>query len=216
VYYRILFDEKKYQQGEQVLYDVLARNPSVAIHWRMLASHYLQLEESREGLAALMLSYLSGQVGKSGDLLQIVSLYGYLDVPEKAARMLEQFIEEGKVESDADTSKQLGTLWLLARERAKAKASLQTAASEAPDGSTYAMLGGIYFDDEEWPAAYDAYQQALRLGGLNEPLRITMLAGISAYYAGMMDEARSSLQDAAKSDNYRQQAESLLKKIDEA
>jgi tetratricopeptide (TPR) repeat protein len=216
VYYRALFDQKKYAEGEAILYEVLERDPSVALHWRMLASHYLQLEQSSDALAAIMLSYLNNQVDNTQDLKQIVSLYGYVDVPEKAARLLEGWMAEGKIETDASTQKQLGNLWLLAREREKAKEALTVAASEAPDGQTFQMLGGIYFEDEEWKAAYDAYQRALRLGGLDEPRRVSLLSGISAFYADMTEEARAALEDAAESEDYRSQAEALLRKIDEA
>jgi tetratricopeptide (TPR) repeat protein len=216
VYYRILFDLKKYRQGEELLYELLDRDPSVALHWRFLASHYLQLEESSDALAAIMLSYMNNDIDDPQDLKQIVSLYGYIDVPEKAARLLETWMQEGKIETNADSRKQLGNLWLLAREREKAKVSLSLAASEAPDGKTFSMLGGIFFEDEDWEAAYDAYQQALELGGLDQPRRIALLSGISAYYAGMNDEAKAALEIAAESDEYRSQAEALLQEIDQA
>lgn len=216
VYYRILFDRKKYQEGEDLLYELLTRKPGNPMHWRMLASHNLQLEESNEALAAMMLSYLNNQITEQGDLKQIVSLYGFIDIPEKAARLLETWIEEGKIEVDDTTRKQLGNLWLLAREGEKAKVALREAANSSPDGNTFAMLAGIYFEDEAWEEAHDAYREALRLGGLEEPLRISLLAGISAYRAGMMEEARISLEAAAESPDYRPQAESLLRRIDEA
>lgn len=215
VYYRVLFDLKKYSQGEEVLYVLITRNPASELAWRMLASHYLQLEQSSDALATIMLSYMNEQVSSAADLKRIVSLYGFIDVPEKAARLLEQWLAEGKIETDADTRKQLGNLWLLARETDKAKAALRAAADASPDGKTFELLGGIYFEDEDWSAAHGAYQDALRLGGLKEPLRISLLAGISAYSAGMMDEARSALKKAAESPEYRPQAEDLLRRIDD-
>lgn len=215
VYYRALFDLKKYSQGEEVLYELITRNPARELGWRMLASHYLQLEQSSDALAAIMLSYLNDQVTSATDLKRIVSLYGFVDVPEKAARLLDQWLAEGKIETDADTRKQLGNLWLLARETEKAKVALRAAADASPDGKTFELLGGIYFEDEDWRDAHRAYQDALRLGGLEEPLRVSLLAGISAYSAGMSDEARSALRRAAESPKYRRQAEDLLKKIDD-
>jgi tetratricopeptide (TPR) repeat protein len=216
VHYRVLFDLKRYDEGEAVLYEVLNRDPSVALHWRMLASHYLQLEQSSDALAAIMLSYMNNQIEKTEDLKQIVSLYGYVDIPEKAARLLEGWMQEGKIETNADTWKQLGNLWLLSRERDKAKEALTIAASESPDGRTYVMLGGIYFEDEDWESAYKAYQQALSYGGVEEPQRVSLLAGMSAFWAGMEDEARESLGQAAESDDYKRQAEAIIKKMDEA
>ena len=214
VYYRVLNDQRKYGAAEQVLYQLVGRDPSKALHWRMLASHYLQLDKSSEGLAAIMVSYLGGAETRPEDLRQIVALYGFIDVPEKAARLLQGYIDEGRIEADAATKKQLGNLWLMARERDKAKEALTAAASVAPDGNTYAMLGGIYFEDEDWREAYDSYREALRLGGVKEVPRIHLLAGISAMRAGMQDEARSALREAARTKKFRAQANGLIKQLD--
>lgn len=59
-------------------------------------------------------------------------------------------------------------------------------------------------------------KRALRLSAPEEPLRVTLLVGIGAYRAGMREEAKSALQDAASSNEYKLQAESLLRQLDEA
>ena len=72
---------------------------------------------------------------------------------------------------------------------------------------------GIYFEDEEWLLAYDAYQNALTQGELEEPSRVSLLAGISAYRAGNDDDARAALEQAAEDDELRAQAESVLRQL---
>lgn len=105
-------------------------------------------------------------------------------------------------------------MWLMARERENALTVLEKAAKLAPDGRTFEMPGGIFFEDEDWLKSYSAYQDALNAGGLEDPLRVTLLAGISAYQAGNREDARRALRAAAESDEYRAQAESLLKQLD--
>jgi len=214
LYYQILFDLKKFESAELVLMGMITRAPSNVAFWRMLVSHYLQLEESSDALASFMVAYNNDLIDRDSDLEQIVTLYGYIDVPDKAARLLEQWIAEGKIPSDADTLKQLGSMWLMARERKNALTVLEKAAALAPDGNTFVMLGGIFFEDENWSKSYSAYQDALSAGGLDDPLRISLLAGISAYQAGNNEDARQALRAAAESDEYRAQAESLLKQLD--
>ena len=216
VYYRILFDLKKYSAGEELLLDLLAVDPGDEGHWRLLASHYLQLEESSDALATIMVAYWNELVSDSDDLQRIVTLYGFVDIPEKAARLLETWLDEEKIPEDSESLTQLGNLWLLARHRDKAKSALGKAASTGENASIYQMLGGIHFEDEDWAEAHAAYKKALRLGGLEEPQRVSLLAGISAYRAGMKEEARSALRDAATADKYKLQAESMLRRLDEA
>ena len=216
LYYQILFEQQKFAAAEIVLYDLLSAHTDSDTYWRLLANHYMQVEESRQALAALLLGHLQQALTKATDLEHIISLYGYVDLPEKAARMLAQYMEDETLPADEETLRRLGDLWLLARERDRAKDVLQRAAAVAPDGRTYQLLGGIYFEDEDWQQAYEMFLQALDFGGLEEPDRVQMLAGISALRAGLEAEAERALREAARSDEFRDEAEQLLDKLDGA
>ena len=207
LYYRVLFEQKKYEQAEVVLKGIITREPKEESNWRLLASHYLQIEDSREGLAAMMIAYTNS------DLKQIVSLWGYIDAPEKGARLLEEWLDSGKLETDAESLKQLGNLWLMARERDNALSALSESAKLAPDGKTYELLGGIYFEDEQWASAYTNYQNALDQGELEEPSRVSLLAGIAAYRAGNNENAKRALEIAAEDEELAAQAESILREL---
>lgn len=215
LYYRVLFDMKDYALAEEVLKGMISRAPGGLNNWRMLASHYLQLEESNDGLAAMMIAYNNELIESEADLNQIASLWGYIDAPEKGARLLEEWVQTERLEGDAEMLKQLGNLWLMSRERDNAITVLTKAADLAPDGRTFELLGGVYFEEEEWDQAHNAYTNAIELGGLEEPLRVSFLAGISALNAGNHDDAREALNVAAtsESDELRRQAESVLKQL---
>jgi len=215
LHYRVLFDLKRYAAAENVLRRLISRSQTNKMHWRMLANHYLRLERGSDALAVIMVAYTNDVIKDPKEFEEIVSLYGYIDAPDKGARLLASWIEQEQLPRDADTLKKLGNMWLLARERDKAKDVLNEAAKLSPDGRTFELLGGIYFEDEAWPEAHSAYTEAIRIGGLEEPLRVSMLAGISALRAGNKDDARKSLMAATKSDELRPQAESLLKQLDE-
>ena len=101
----------------------------------------------------------------------------------------------------------------MSRERDNAITVLTEAAAMAPDGRTYELLGGIYFEEEDWTAAYESYQSALREGELEEPAQVSLLSGISAYRAGLNEEARDALEIAAEDEELRDQAESILNNL---
>jgi len=213
LYYQILFEQKFYDGALAVLMEMLDRKPAEDSYWRLLVNHYMQLEDSRGALTSLAIAHLQNPMSEPSDLRRLVSMYGYVEIPEKAARLLEGYLADESLPADPEALRQLGDLWLMARDREKAKATLQRAASIAPDGRTYQLLGGIYFEDEEWGEAYTAFREALRLGGLDEPPRVHLLAGISAYRADMKAEARESLEVAAETDELRSQAESILRRL---
>jgi tetratricopeptide (TPR) repeat protein len=145
-------------------------------------------------------------------------------MPEKAARLTEQWIAEDKIEADGKTLRQLGDLWLLSREREKAKGYLRRAATTSKDPDTFELLASLHFEDEEWRDAYSNFVTVLDFDGrrddegerieIDDPLRIHMLAGISAFRAGMNAEARRSLRRAMDDPGLRSQARAMLAQID--
>ena len=112
LYYQILFEQRKYEDALIVIMAMLDRNPAEDGYWRLLVNHYMQLEESRKALAAMVIAHLQNPMDDSPDLKRLVSLYGYVEIPEKAARLLESYMESEVIETEPDTLRQLGDLWL--------------------------------------------------------------------------------------------------------
>ncbi|MCH9696143.1 MAG: hypothetical protein K0U72_16625 [Gammaproteobacteria bacterium] len=214
LYYQVLFDRKKYSAAEQLLLGIIERDPYEHDNWRLLANHHMQLEDAQAALAAITIAYNEGLLDEADDLKRMIALYSVVEVPEKAARLLEKHLADESVETDADMLKRLADLWMLSRERPQAKAVLRRAAAAAPDGRTYEMLGNIFFEDEDWENAHESYLKAIDLGGLDEPERIYLLAGISAEHGGMKEAARDAFKEARKSDDLKKQADALLRRLD--
>lgn len=224
IFYQVLFEQKKYTKALGILHGLLNRDPGEPRYWRMLANHHMQIEESKSALAAMAIAYNGDMFTDVADLKRVASLYGYVEMPEKAARLTEQWIAEDKIEADGKTLRQLGDLWLLSREREKAKGYLRRAATTSKDPDTFELLASLHFEDEEWRDAYSNFVTVLDFDGrrddegerieIDDPLRIHMLAGISAFRAGMNAEARRSLRRAMDDPGLRSQARAMLAQID--
>jgi cytochrome c-type biogenesis protein CcmH/NrfG len=90
---------------------------------------------------------------------------------------------------------------------------LQRAAAVAPNGKTHELLASIWFNDQEWRNAHDAYVSAIEKGGVDNVDRLYLLAGVSAMRAGMTKEAKSALTEASRSTALRPQAQAMLRKL---
>ena len=223
VYYQVLFEQKKFGKALVVLHGLIDSDPNEPRYWRMLANHHMQVEDSKRALAAMGIAYQQGMFERTADLKRVASLYGFAEIPEKAARLTEQWVAQGRIEEDAETLRRLGDLWMLARDRPKAKDYLRRAADVQRDPKTFELLGSLYFEDEEWRLAHASFKRVLEAEGrrdddgeliIDDPLRIHMLAGISAMRAGMNAEARRSLNRASNDPELRGQARALLAQID--
>ena len=227
VYYQVLFEQKKYAKALRVLHGLLDRDPDEPRYWRMLANHHMRVEEAKKALSAMAIAYNANMFEDIADKKRVASLYGYVEIPEKSARLTEQWISEGLIEEDAETLRRLGDLWLLSRNRDKAKGYLKRAANADKNPKTFELLASLYFEDEQWRAAYETFLQALEHQGardkngdrivIEDPPRIYLLAGISAFRAGgMKQQARSALTKAMDDPDLRSQARSVLKKVNES
>jgi tetratricopeptide (TPR) repeat protein len=213
--YQALMELKRFDAAEELAVSLVENAPNNEEYWRLLANHYLRLENGRQALSVLSIGYQQGVLTDTDDARRMVSLYRLVAAPERAARLVEKLLDEGAMERDFDTLTRLGNLWLLSRERGEALAVLKQAAAIAPDGDTYELLGNIYFEDEQWLPAHESFLAALEFAETSDRPRLEFLAGISAYRAGMEPAARTHLRRAEKSEEFGSQASSLLRRLDQ-
>jgi len=216
LYYQVLFESEDYTAAERIAVDLVNREPANEQFWRLLASHYMRLENYRQALATAEVASMTGAMQTESDLRRIASLYSQVYVPERAARRLARWIDEGKVEADAETWRQLGDLWMLARERENAKAALWKSTEIEPEPKTLEFLASIHFEDAEWERSYAAFERALDMTDPeDEDLhRLEMLTGLTAMRAGNESAARRFLARAERSEDLRGQVRSILRELD--
>jgi tetratricopeptide (TPR) repeat protein len=216
LYYQVLFESEDYTAAERIAVDLVNREPANEQFWRLLASHYMRLENYRQALATAEVASMTGAMQTESDLRRIASLYSQVYVPERAARRLARWIDEGKVEADAETWRQLGDLWMLARERENAKAALWKSTEIEPEAKTLEFLASIHFEDAEWERSYTAFERALDMTDPeDEDLhRLEMLTGLTAMRAGNESAARRFLARAERSEDLRGQVRSILRELD--
>ncbi len=219
LYYTVLFDSKDYEAARLLAVELLNRDVTNESYWRLLASHYLRLEDYQQALATAESAMTVGVMQGESDLRRIASMYGHVSVPEKAARHLSVWMAEEKVETNAETWRQLGDLWMLARHRENAKEALWNSVNMEPHAKTYEFLASIHFEDQEWQQSYEAFERALSLADSEEDEedihRLEMLTGLTAMRAGHRQEAREFLMLAQQSDDLRRQVRSILRELDE-
>jgi tetratricopeptide (TPR) repeat protein len=124
---------------------------------------YLEQEKEDKALAALVLAYYRGQL-ESDDLMRTAQLYSYNGIPEKAARLIQGWLKEGRLEAVHKTFKLQFEFWHFACEHGPAFKALEKAASLADNGEDYFLLGRLYIERNEWHKARHALRRALRHG----------------------------------------------------
>ncbi len=208
--------QSAWPKAEAVLREVLSRFPDNGTYWQYMSYVLFEQDKEHEALASLMLAYRLNLI-KSEELERISGMYANIGVPEKAARLLDEWMRKGELETTTERLSLTGRLWLVARERSKAITVLVRAAEQMTEGEIDLMLGKLYYEDENWEPAVQHFQAALSKGKLKgSPAEAQLLLGICAYHAERTDTAITALEAARQDKQYGNHARYWLTRIKEA
>jgi tetratricopeptide (TPR) repeat protein len=193
----VYLDGKQYRKAETVLHSLIESEPDNRSWWNYLVVAYLEQDKEDKALAALVLAHHRNRLD-TDDLMRIVQLYSASGIPEKAARLLQNWLKAGRLKANRKTYKLQFELWHLACERGPAMQALEKAASLADNGEDYYLLGRLHFERNQWQQARHALQRALQ-HGVKEKARAQYLLGVAAFNCGDPHTAQQAFEKASKS-----------------
>jgi tetratricopeptide (TPR) repeat protein len=207
----IYFETKQYEAAIPHLQEMVAIWPDTLRYWETLSSAYMQVNKDAEALAALTLAYKRGLVEEERQLLNLVKLNLFLEIPFKAGEILEREMAAGRIETNMDNLELLLSAWTSAREFDRAIAVIDRLAPQAEDGEYYLQKAQLLAEKSEWQQAMEAARQAIDKGGLDKPGTAWLLVGSSAAELGRFDVAERAFREARNFDDQsRRNAESWL------
>lgn len=192
----VYLDGKRYHKAQTLLYSLMESDPDNKSWWNYLVAVFLEQDQEDKALATLVLAHYRSRLDTE-DLMRIVRLYSYNGIPEKAARLLQDWMNEGRLEATHKTYRLQFELWHLACEYKPALQALEKAASSTNSGEDYLMLGHLHLERNEWQQARNALQQALRLG-VKEKTKAHYLLGVAAFNCDDPAMARLAFEEAKK------------------
>jgi len=194
----LYIDKKDYRKAVPYLEQLATRFPKAA-YWKQLAAVYSELKQENKTLAALELAYKQNFLDSNTDLRRLAEMYMYLEVPYKAAVLLDKEINAGRMDKDERNWELLANAWFQAREIDKAFAPLEKAAALSGDGKQYMRLGQLHIEKEKWQDAVSAIEKAVNKGGLKSKGEALLLRGIALFNLGKVGPAKEALASARRS-----------------
>jgi tetratricopeptide (TPR) repeat protein len=204
---------QEHTNAAPVLEELMLRFPKKA-YWVQLSLIYGARENYRHSLAVQQVAYLQGLLTEDKELRRLARSYLYHELPHPGARVLEEGIEEGRIEADAASYELLANSWIAAREYERSLGPLRKAADLSEDGNLYVRLGQVHVQREQWTQAAELLQKAVEKGDLRDPGNAQLLLGIAYYNDERVAQARSSFARARKHDKTRQAAENWMAHIE--
>ncbi|MBQ0779363.1 MAG: hypothetical protein KBT79_01025 [Thalassolituus oleivorans] len=196
-----LYQTKSYNKAAQALGQLTTLNPNNESYWLQRASMYQLLEQPQQQLAVLELAYSGGYLTQESSLIALAQLLIAQGVPERAARLLQQWLadnDKNLTVSDSEANmKLLATAWQLGREDDDAAIVLNQAAikTNEPQLAFYAMQLAVR--RSSCVAAEGFLSQAQELGlDSNKKGDGLLLVGGCAFDNGDKNTARRYFQQA--------------------
>lgn len=182
-------------------------------HLVTLAGIYGQ--EGEEGLQVALFeaAYEAGWLTRGTDIVTLANMLMQANVPFKAARVLQQGLDDEVVESTQSNWRLLSQAWQMAQDHQAAIPALQRAADLSDDGDLDVELARSYQNLARWEDCVDAAREGLRKGDLRREDQANVILGICLAEQKRWDEAETALQAAARDDRSQTSSQQWLRYI---
>lgn len=209
------YELKDYKNAADVLENIISEYPEKSSYWLQLAGIYQQLKKDKKALAIYELAYTK-ELLKKDEIIQLIKNYRYMEMPYKAANLLEKEMAIGDIEANKEMLILLADSWILAQENNKAKSVFKELINKFNDDTARLRLGQLLLDDEEWQDAVDVLNIKPQTKDKTLISKINLLLGIAQYHTDNLSDATraftNSLSDASTKDQAQWWLQHLKKK----
>jgi tetratricopeptide (TPR) repeat protein len=211
------YEMEQYPQAAETLEVMISNWPDRKTYWMQLSQIHYKLKQDDRALAVLALAYRKNLLDKQSDITYLSSLYSNLEVPFKAAEVLEQGIRNGIVEPTRNNWTIVADAWYAAEELENSLLAYEEAGKAASNGIIDLRRGYILIDLERWPEALEALDLALEKGGLDDRRQgeAYLLRGMAQFNLGSFDNAGADWGRAGRYDKTRDAARQWMNHLEE-
>ena len=203
-----LYYEKERYADTLPVSRVLITHYSDVKYWKQIAAMYGALEKDQKERLALELTYQQDGLDKEKQLIALAYQYLSVDVPYRAAKVIEKGMADEIIERTEKNLELLGSAYQRAQEFKKASPVLEEAAKKSSDGNAYSRLASVYLNLNENEKALVAARNALKKGGLKREDIAWMNRGSAEQALHCYEAAEKSFARAAKFEKTKKGAQS--------
>lgn len=206
------YGTKDYKSASVVLEKVINKYPKKTEYWLQLASIYQQLGQDKKALALYELAYTKELLNKD-EIIQLIRNYRYLEMPYKAAIVLEKEMAIGDIEVNKEMLVLLVDSWILAQEDEKAKSVFKEIIKKFNDSTSRLRLGQLYHDSAEWGKMLEVLDVKLQTDDKKLMSKISFLLGIAQYHSEKTLAATQSFTRSLSDTSTKEQAKWWLDRL---
>ena len=172
-----LYSELKKDLDVLPIYEILVQHYPKKRYWTNLSGLYGQKDRQLDQMGALEAAYDDRLLDKQREFTALSQLLFMFENPRKAAKVIEDGLNQGIVKKEEKTLKAAAQYWHAAKELERAKPYYQQAASKSKEGELYIFLGQVHFSLDEFDAAEQSIREGIKKGKLKDEAAAYMLLG---------------------------------------
>ena len=211
------FELEQFPKAAQTLERMIELWPAKRTYWVQLSQIYTKLKRDKRALAVMALAYKNKLLDREGDIKHLANLYQFLEIPYKAAEVMETGLKNGMVEENRKNWEMTADAWMSSEELQKALTGYEKAGENAGDGKLDLRRGYLLTDLEEYQRGSDALAMAIRKGGLPDKDigQAYLLKGMCEFGLGNFKNAREDFGNGSRYDRSRNAAKQWIAHMDE-
>ena len=207
------FQQENYAKVRDIQKILLSSWPKKG-YWFSLAGAYTELGEEDNLMAAYEAAHTQGLLEKESEFSTMAQLYMQHEVPWKAAQLLKEEMNSGRMNKDAKNYRMLSQALTLAAEDEMAIPALQEAARLSDEGELDLRLGNAYLNLGKYGECVSAIREGLEKGKIKSPDNAQISLGMCLYNERQYQNAIAAFRQASKSQRSRRIANQWISVIE--
>lgn len=192
------YELKNYKQCTLLLQRMIRLFPEQNDYWKQLSAIEMSRNRTAQALAVMELAYLRDRINTERDLLNLAQLYVMRDAPYKAAQLIEDSIQQGKIKPTAKNWESAANAWYLAKEVDHATMALEKANNKDDKTKLSLRLAQLYLESRRWPEAIERLEKLVSKVQDKDKAQTWLLLGIARYENQLNSDAQKAFREASK------------------
>jgi tetratricopeptide (TPR) repeat protein len=155
------YNRKMYKETIEVQEETVRIFPDDKTQWTQLGFFYMLVEDHKKALSTFDIAHRQGFLTKSAEVKALSQLYSMNNIPIKAAKILEKYVDSGLVKREERMLTSIGSSYQQSREFLESANFYGQSALLASDPDLYQKQGMSYYAVEKYDDAIAALQKAL-------------------------------------------------------
>ena len=185
----LYFEQDNWAKVLDIL-EILVRDFPKREYWVQLGQVYGQEGYESKQVYAYEAAHVAGYLNRDSDMRNYAGLLMQSTVPYRAAKWLQEAMDEGIVEDTSENLQSLGQAYQMAHEVDSAIPVFVKAGTKSDDGKILARLATLYLDKDEYKKCTDSAESALEKGGLRKPYSTEVIHGMCLFNRDRLTQAR--------------------------